>query len=81
MKVITNIKEAFYVDKVLIPSRKGRIILYSIVAVGFTVAFIGMFCSNDYSILMIALGLCLAIMPCCEWMSRATRYILDKEKK
>jgi len=81
-----DVRRAFYVDKLLYPSKRKRIALYttSIIGVGIMlVAFGYIFLSNlsSASLELMLLGVFIAIIPVWFWTSRVTSYIYNKENK
>ena len=69
------VKSSFTADKVLFPSKVVRIILYGMMVIAISVIYI----ATTFAVLL--LGFFIAILPIAWWVSKATQYILVKDKE
>ena len=81
---IGSLRDSFLVDTVLFPSRKARSILYGLVFIGSVLVVAGIQVmrndTTDLPVFLLLIGGYSIVLSAVWWVSRATRYIQDKEK-
>jgi len=86
MKMITNIKksvsDSFLIDKILFPSKMKRIISWIMAISIIPLTAIAIIINVErIGIILILFGVFLYFWSLSGWMNKATKYILDKERK
>ncbi|KKN59673.1 hypothetical protein LCGC14_0540000, partial [marine sediment metagenome] len=84
-RIQDGVKGSFHADTVLFPSRKLRGILYGLVFIGLVLVVAGIQVMRDVTadlpIFLLLIGGYSIVLSAVWWIGRASRYIIDREKK